>query len=115
MSTVAAETLDQDKLNAFVGQAVSDLGAAMHAALIVIGDRLSLYRAMAGSIPVSSSELATKTGTAERYVREWLNANAASGYLRYDPATQKYVLPPEQAFALALDDPSPPAGSLPDD
>jgi hypothetical protein len=95
--------LNEAKLNEFVGRAVGDLGAAMHAALIVIGDRLGLYRAMADSQPVSSVELASKTNTSERYVREWLNANAASGYLTYEAQSSKYVLPPEQAFALALD------------
>lgn len=93
-----------DKLHAFVGRAVGDLGAAMHAALIVIGDRLGLYRAMADGAPVTSAELAAKTKTSERYVREWLAANAASGYVQYDAATKKYTLPAEQAFALAMDD-----------
>jgi SAM-dependent methyltransferase len=92
-----------DKLHAFVGRAVGDLGAAMHAALIVIGDRLGLYKAMADSQPVTSAALAKKTGTAERYIREWLNANAASGYVEYRASSNDYVLPPEQAFALALD------------
>ena len=103
MSTPSAPAIDMDKLNAFVGRAVGDLGAALHAALIVIGDRLGLYRAMADSQPVTSAELAQKTGTSERYVREWLNANAASGYVHYDAATRAYMLPPEQAFALAMD------------
>jgi 2-polyprenyl-3-methyl-5-hydroxy-6-metoxy-1,4-benzoquinol methylase len=103
MSTATGMALDMDKLNAFVGRAVGDLGAAMHAALIVIGDRLGLYRAMSDSKPVTSSELAQRTGTAERYIREWLNANAASGYVEYDASTKTYRLPPEQAFALALD------------
>jgi 2-polyprenyl-3-methyl-5-hydroxy-6-metoxy-1,4-benzoquinol methylase len=81
-------------------RAVSDMGAAMHAALIVIGDKLGLYNAMAGAGGLTSAELAEKTKTSERYVREWLNANAASGYVRYDAATQRYELPAEQAFAL---------------
>ena len=92
--------VDEAKLNAFMGQVVGDMGAAMHAALVVIGDKLGLYKAMAGAGWMSSAELAQKTGTAERYVREWLNANAASGYVGYDAATQKYELAPEQAFAL---------------
>jgi SAM-dependent methyltransferase len=99
----AAPALDMDKLHGFIGRAVGDLGAALHAGLIVIGDRLGLYRAMADGTPVSSEELANRTNTNERYVREWLNANAASGYVTYDPATAKYSLPPEQAFTLALD------------
>lgn len=97
--------LDESKLNAFMNQAVQDMGAAMHAALVVVGDKLGLYKAMAAAAaPITPSELAAKTGTKERYVREWLNANAASGYITYDPAIKAYALPPEQAFALAVDD-----------
>jgi 2-polyprenyl-3-methyl-5-hydroxy-6-metoxy-1,4-benzoquinol methylase len=96
--------LDDAKLNEFMGRAVADMGAAMHAALVVIGDKLGLYKAMAGVEWISSSELAEKTRTAERYVREWLNANAASGYVLYDPGTARYQLPPEQAFALTVQD-----------
>jgi len=101
MATTAP--LDMDKLHAFMGKAVGDMGAAMHAVLILLGDRLGLYKAMADSQPVSSAELARRTGTAERYVREWLNANAASGYVLYNPATQTFTLPPEQALALAVE------------
>ncbi|MBS1799680.1 MAG: methyltransferase domain-containing protein [Acidobacteria bacterium] len=100
----AASPLNETKLNAFMNQAVADMGAAMHAALVIIGDKLGLYKAMAGAGSMTPAELATKTKTNERYVREWLNANAASGYLDYDPATATYTLPPEQAFALAVDD-----------
>ncbi|HUH63023.1 MAG TPA: class I SAM-dependent methyltransferase [Terracidiphilus sp.] len=95
---------DTAKLNAFMGQAVADMGAAMHAALVVIGDKLGLYKAMAGAGKVTSADLAARTRTTERYVREWLNANAASGYVTYDPATKTYELPPEQAFALTVQD-----------
>jgi SAM-dependent methyltransferase len=98
-----APSIDPDKLHAFVGRAVGDLGAAMHAPLIVIGDRLGLYRAMGDSKPVTPADLALRTNTSERYVREWLGANAASGYVEYDPETRTYRLPPEQAFALAWD------------
>src|SRR5687767_14928041 len=102
MSITASQTpIDDVKLQAFVGQAVSELGATLGAALVVIGDRLGLFKAMADAGPVSSAELAQRTGTAERYVREWLNAQAAGGYLSYDPRTERYTLPPEQAFALA--------------
>ena len=96
--------LDESKLNAFMGKAVGDMGAALHATLVVVGDKLGLYKAMAGAGWMTSGELAEKTRTAERYVREWLNANAASGYVVYDPATRKYELPPEQAFALTVQD-----------
>ena len=93
--------VDDVKLQAFVGQAVNELGATLGAALVVLGDRLGLYKAMADAGPLSSAELANRTGTAERYVREWLNAQAAGGYVSYDPRAQRYSLPPEQAYALA--------------
>jgi 2-polyprenyl-3-methyl-5-hydroxy-6-metoxy-1,4-benzoquinol methylase len=99
MATQATQ-LDESKLNAFMERAVGDMGAAMHAALIVIGDKLGFYKAMAGAGWMTSGELAEKTNTAERYVREWLNANAASGYVHYDAATKRYELPVEQAFAM---------------
>ena len=98
---VQAPAVDMDKLMTFLGQVIGELGATVNAGLIVVGDRLGLYKAMAASGPVTSAELAEKTGTTERYVREWLNAQAAGGYVRYDPATQRYELPPEQAMALA--------------
>jgi len=93
--------IDEDKLGAFMNQAVGELGATLGAALVVIGDKLGLYKAMAGAGPITSAQLADRTGTAERYVREWLNAQAAGGYVTYDPATRTYALPPEQALALA--------------
>jgi SAM-dependent methyltransferase len=94
--------VDAEKLQQFVGKAVGDMGAAMAAALVVIGDRLGLYKAMAAAGgPISPAELAGRTETAERYVREWLNAMAAGGYVTYDPATARYTLPPEQAACLA--------------
>src|ERR1700733_5861203 len=99
----AVAPMDMGKLNAFMGRAVGDMGAAMHSVLIVLGDRLGLYKAMGDSLPVTPAELAKRTGTTERYVREWLNANAASGYVTYDAATKTYVLPPEQALALAVE------------
>src|SRR5215510_12341469 len=93
--------IDQDKLNQFMQRVVGDIGAIMHAPLVVIGDRLGLYKAMAGAGPMTSSELAERTGTNERYVREWLCAQAAGGYVEYDPATRDFSLPPEHALALA--------------
>ncbi len=105
MATQAqSRQIDGDKLNALLGQAVQDMGAALHAALIVIGDRLGLYRAMANGEPVTPAELAERTGTSERYVREWLNANAASKYVDYDSGSGTYSMNPEQAFILGLDD-----------
>jgi SAM-dependent methyltransferase len=101
---VQTAAIDMDKLNAFMGQVVGELGATVNAGLIVIGDRLGLYKAMAESGAVTSAELAEKTGTTERYVREWLNAQAAGGFVEYNPETQRYLLPPEQAMALANED-----------
>jgi 2-polyprenyl-3-methyl-5-hydroxy-6-metoxy-1,4-benzoquinol methylase len=98
--------VDQTKLDQFVGKVVGDLGAALTAALVVIGDKLGLYKALAAAAPLTPAELATRTGTAERYVREWLNAQAAAGYVTYDATTGRYCLSPEQAAALA-DDTSP--------
>jgi SAM-dependent methyltransferase len=101
MSTAAPQPLDQAKLHEFVMRAVGEMGAAMNAALIVIGDKLGLYKAMSGAGPMTSAELAKKSGTAERYVREWLAAQAAGGFVTYDATSGKYTLPPEQALALA--------------
>ena len=103
---MAVETpaVNMDKLMAFLGQVIGELGATVNAGLIVIGDRLGLYKAMAGAGPITSTELAEKTRTSERYVREWLNAQAAGGFVTYDPATKRYELPPEQAMALADED-----------
>ncbi|HEX2172986.1 MAG TPA: class I SAM-dependent methyltransferase [Dehalococcoidia bacterium] len=95
--------IDESKLNEFMGRAVVDVGAAFGAVLVDIGDKLGLYKAMAANGPVTSDELAKETGTAERYVREWLAAQAAGGYVAYDPTTGRYSLPPEQALALAVD------------
>ena len=92
------------KLEQFVFKAVDEVGATLNAALVVIGDKLGLYRALAGAGPLTPAELASRTGTAERYVREWLNAQAAGGYVEYDPASGRYTLPPEQAVALADED-----------
>jgi SAM-dependent methyltransferase len=101
MSASMAQPIDQTKLHDFVMKAVGEMGAAMNAALIIVGDKLGLYKAMAGAGPLTSAEVAAKTKTAERYVREWLSAQAAGGFLTYDAATGKFTLPPEQAMALA--------------
>jgi 2-polyprenyl-3-methyl-5-hydroxy-6-metoxy-1,4-benzoquinol methylase len=101
MSASAPQAVNEAKLHEFVMKAVGEIGAAMNAALIVLGDKLGLYKAMAGAGPMTSAELAAKTKTAERYVREWLAAQAAGGFVAYDARTQKYELPPEQAMALA--------------
>jgi 2-polyprenyl-3-methyl-5-hydroxy-6-metoxy-1,4-benzoquinol methylase len=91
--------IDQDKLMEFLHRFVGDLGAAMAAGNVVVGDRLGLYRALAAG-PLLPSELAERTGTATRYVDEWLRGQAAGGYVEYDAETGRYSLTPEQAFAL---------------
>ena len=79
---------------------MDEVGATLNTALVVMGDRLGLYRALAGAGGLAPVELARRTGVSERYVREWLNAQAAGGYVEYDPAAGTYTLPPEQALAL---------------
>jgi SAM-dependent methyltransferase len=93
-------SIDESKLNEFLGKAVGDLGAAMSATLVLVGDRLGLYKALAKSA-LTSAELAQRTGTNERYVREWLGNQGASGYVQYDAAAGKWSLSPEQALCLA--------------
>ncbi len=95
--------VDQEKLNAFLGRFVGDLGAAVHAGMVVIGEKLGLYKALAQGA-MTSAELAAKTGTDERYLREWLSSQAAGGYITYDAETRKFSLTEEQAFALAKED-----------
>jgi SAM-dependent methyltransferase len=92
-------TPDETKLQAFLGKVVGDVGAAMSAALVVLGDRLGLYRGMVDG-PVTPAELAKRTETSERYVREWLDGQAAAGYVEYDATTRRYSLPLEHAIAL---------------
>jgi len=94
-------TINQDALHALLGKAINDFGATFHAALIRIGDKLGLYKALAKGGPQTPAELAKSTGTAERYVREWLCSQAAGGYVTYDPASGKFHLSEEQAFTLA--------------
>ena len=103
MSTATVPAIDMNKLNAFIGQFVGDLGAAVHAGMVVIGERLGLYKALATG-PIGSLQLARKTGTDERYVREWLSSQAAGGYVTYDATTNEFTLNEEQAFALANED-----------
>ncbi len=104
MATPSQQPIDESKLNAFLGQAITEMGAAMNAALIILGDKLGLYKAMAGAGPLTSAQVALKTKLNERYVREWLSAQAAGGFLTYDATAQTFTLPPEQAFALAMED-----------
>ncbi len=95
------DRLDESKLNQHLERMLSDIGAAMSASLVVIGDKLGLYKALAGSGSISPAELAKKTGTQERYVREWLNNQAAGGYVTYHAKTKTLSLTPEQAHLLA--------------
>jgi SAM-dependent methyltransferase len=92
--------IDMEKLMGFVFRAVDEVGATLNTALVVMGDRLGLYRGLAGAGPLTPAELARRTGTAERYVREWLNAQAAGAYVNYDPDSGRYTLPAEHAIAL---------------
>jgi SAM-dependent methyltransferase len=95
--------VDTEKLNAFLGRFVGDLGASVHTGMVVIGEKLGLYKALAES-PLNSVELAARTGTDERYVREWLGSQAAGGYVTYHENTRKFSLSEEQAFTLANED-----------
>jgi SAM-dependent methyltransferase len=106
MSTTATPPVDQSKLDAFVGRFLGDLGTAMHLPTVLVGDRLGLYRAMADSEPVSPADLAERTGTNERYLTEWLAAQAAAGYVDYDADAGTFRLPPEHA-ALLIDQGAP--------
>lgn len=92
---------DPQKLDALVGRLVGDMGACVTGSLIVLGDQLGLYKAMADGEPVTAAELASRTGLKERYVREWLSAQAAADYVQYDEASDSFSLSPEQAMAFA--------------
>ena len=95
--------IDMGKLQEFLGRFVTDLGATFAAGNVVTGHRLGLYRALATG-PASAGELAERTQTSPRYITEWLRGQAAGGYVEYDPATQRYSMTEEQAFALANPD-----------
>ncbi len=96
--------LDWDKIKSFSKQVSGDIGAAMLGALSYIGDRLGIFSALAEAGSVTSADLAKRTGLSERYLREWLSAMAAAGYLNYDAAAKTYAMPPEHAMVLARDD-----------
>jgi SAM-dependent methyltransferase len=97
-------TVDEDRLMLFVGKVLDDIGAAMNTSLLLVGDRLGLFQALADNGPATPAELAGCTGTSERYVREWLSAQAASGYVGYDPASGSFSMSPEQIAVLADQD-----------
>ena len=101
MSAVAqVRPIDEDKMHEFLGKVVGDFGAALSSSLVYIGQKLGLYKALASGEAVTPAELAEKTKTNERYVREWLVNQAAGGYINYDPQSARYSLSPEQATAL---------------
>jgi SAM-dependent methyltransferase len=93
--------MDETKLEAFVGQVLGDLAACYGGVMVSLGDRLGLYDALNGAGPLTSMEVAERSGCAERYVREWLNSQVAAGYVEYDPDTERYTLPPEHAAVLS--------------
>jgi SAM-dependent methyltransferase len=94
-------TVDAEKLQAFMGKMVGDMGAAWSGVMVLIGERLGLFKALAEGGPATPAELAKRTGTAERYVREWLSALAAAGYVEYSKASRRFSMTVEQAMALA--------------
>ena len=93
--------VNDEKLNALLGKMVGDLGAAVNGALVIVGDKLGLYRCLESAGPLSTHELAEKTGTAERYIREWCSAQAAHGYITYNDENKSFSLSPEQALVFA--------------
>ena len=93
--------INEEKMNQLLGRFLDDFGAVFHGAMVVIGDKLGLYKAVAEAGPLTPKELADRTGTAERYVREWLASQAAGGYVTYDGASGRYSLSEEQAFTMA--------------
>jgi len=97
-------SIDTDKLNAFIGRALTDLSAGYGGVMVSLGHRLGLYKSLAGAGPLSSRELAARASCAERYVREWLGSNVAGGYIVYHPVSDTYELPAEHAFVLANED-----------
>jgi SAM-dependent methyltransferase len=101
MEQAAEKIIDETKLNALLGKMVTEMGAAAMGTLVVLGDKLNLYKTLAEKGPLSSEELADATGTSERYVREWLSAQAASGYIEYDNVINKFYMLPEQAAVFA--------------
>src|SRR5216684_3189100 len=93
--------IDEKGLQNLIGKMLGDVGAAMGAALVLLGDKFGLYKTLAGEGPLTAAELASRTGTAERYVREWAAAQAAAGYINYDSVSTRFSMSPEQALVLA--------------
>lgn len=110
------DSIDQAALESFATRAIADIAASYSGVMVSLGHKLGLYKAMAGAGPLSAAELARRTGCAERYVREWLAAQAAAGYLVYHARSETFELPPEHALVLADEDSAcfvPPAWNLP--
>ena len=101
MNSNSSNGFDSKKLEEFVTKAIGDLGSSLGSMMIILGDRLGLYKALSRSGPMTSEELAHNTNTAERYIREWLASQAAAGYLTYDPENKKFNLSEENAMVLA--------------
>jgi SAM-dependent methyltransferase len=97
---IQSREINEDKMNQFLGKVVTDFGASLSSSLAYIGQKLGLYKELAANSPLTPAELAEKTNTTERYVREWLVNQASGGYVEYDPATERYTLSAEQAAAL---------------
>ncbi|HSK64644.1 MAG TPA: class I SAM-dependent methyltransferase [Pyrinomonadaceae bacterium] len=97
---IQSREINEDKMHQFLGKVITDFGASLRSSLAYIGQKLGLYKALAANGPLTPAELAEKTDTTERYVREWLVNQAAGGYVEYDPATERYTLNAEQAVAL---------------
>lgn len=96
--------INEERLNQFIGQMLGDLGGAASIAMVRMGDALGLYRTLHANGSMTCAELAREAGVHERYLREWLSHQAASNYLSYDPATEQFTLPPEQAMVFAVED-----------
>src|SRR5208282_5500527 len=103
-AAMSVSGIDEAKLETFMGRAVTDMGAIISAPLMMIGERLGLYKAMAHAGPLTAAEVAERAGASERYVREWLGNQAAGGYVIYDPDSELYTLPDGHALALADED-----------
>jgi len=93
--------VDEAKLQQLLGKMLGEVGAAMGIGLVLLGDKFGLYKTLAAAGPLKSAELASRTGTAARYVQEWAAAQAAGGYINFDPATERFSISPEQALILA--------------
>jgi len=100
-TTTSSHPLDETRLQTFTDQVFLDLTACYGGVMVTLGERLGLYRALADAGPLTSEDVATRAGCAERYVREWLGSQVAAGYIEYDASAETYTLPPEHAAVLA--------------